>query len=252
MAKTKLPVIFEPTHRHIRVKFNGEIIADSKNVMLLRDVGHSIHYMFPESDVKTEYLTTTEHIEASKFKGDKHHWTVTVGDEIGENSAWAYPATKEGRPNMEGYIGFNWDDMEAWYEEDEEVFIHARDPYHRVDTVRSKRHIRVEVDGVTVADSTKAVFLFETGLPTRYYIPLEDINMDYLEATDLETGCPYKGFASYWTINVNGKAYDNHVWGYKAPYNEVLKIENTASFYNEKLDIYVDGELEEKPRTVFG
>ncbi len=139
--------------------------------------------------------------------------------------------------------------MDAWYEEEEEVFVHPRDPYHRVDTVSSSRHIQVVVDGEIVAETRRAHLLFETGLPTRYYISQEDVRMSLLTPT--QTQCPYKGVSSYWSVHVNGSVHEDIVWGYPNPIPEIPKIKGLVSFYNEKLDIYVDGVLEEKPRTVW-
>jgi len=187
----------------------------------------------------------------SGYKGDKIHWTLQVGDRTAENAAWAYPNPKDGRPDLTGYIGFVWNAMDAWYEEEEEVFVHPRDPYSRVDTLHSKRHIRVAANGVTIADTHNPILLFETGLPTRYYIPVEDVNMEHLTPTDHHTICPYKGVASYWNIKTGDKEYKNMAWGYPHPIPEIPKIKGTIAIYNEKLDIYVDGELEDKPKTVF-
>jgi uncharacterized protein (DUF427 family) len=111
--------------------------------------------------------------------------------------------------------------------------------------------VRVEVDGVTVADSTNASFLFETNLPTRYYLPKTDVRMDLLTPTDLATHCPYKGTARYWSVEANGETRENLVWGYDSPLPESQRIMGLVSFYNEKLDIYIDEVLEEKPKTKF-
>lgn len=247
----KLPVIFEPTARHLRVTFGGEVIAESKRAMLLRDSSYQLIYYFPEEDVRMDLLVPTDHVEGSPYKGERVHWTVKVDERVAENAAFAYPNLKEGRPDLRGYIAFKWNAMDAWYEEDERVYVHPRDPYHRVDTIRSSRHIRVEIDGMTVAETDRPHLLFETGLPTRYYIPLEDVRMDLMTPTETHTGCPYKGTASYWSAEINGEVYDDIAWAYLDPLPEIPKIRDTLSFYNERVDIYVDGELEERPRTVF-
>ena len=139
--------------------------------------------------------------------------------------------------------------MDHWYEEEEEIFVHPRDPHHRVDTVPSSRHIRVEIDGVTVAETRRPYLLFETGLPVRYYIPQEDIRMELLEPSRAHTFCPYKGEASYWSIKIGDQLYRNYVWGYMDPLEESPKIKGLPSFFNEKMQIYVDGDLEERPET---
>lgn len=250
-GKNGLNGVFETTQRRIRAEFGGQVIADSKRAMLMRESGHELHYYFPEADVRMDLLVATDHITHSGYKGDAHHWTVKVGEREAENAAWAYPEVKEGRPDMRGYVAFGWKAMDHWYEEDEEVFVHPRDPYHRVDTILSSRHIRVVVNGETIAETHRPHLLFETGLPTRYYIPQEDIRMDLLTPTETHTACPYKGTASYWSIKASNQVYKDLVWGYLDPIPETPKIKGLLAFYNEKLDIYVDGELEGKPRTVW-
>jgi uncharacterized protein (DUF427 family) len=141
--------------------------------------------------------------------------------------------------------------MDHWFEEDEEVFVHARDPYTRIDIVPSSRKVRVAVDGETVAETTNASFLFETNLPTRYYIPKTDVRMGLLAPTDKVTSCPYKGSARYWNLATASGTHDDLVWGYDAPLPESQKIMGMVSFYNEKVDIYVDDELQERPKTKF-
>ena len=175
---------------------------------------------------------------------------VKVGDKVTDDAAWMYPDTKEKRPDMRGYYAFDWHKMDAWYEENEEIIGHPRNPYHRVDTIQSDRHIRIEVEGITVAESTRPVLLFETGLPTRYYIPKDDVTVE-TTPTETHTICPYKGVADYWQFEIDGKDYQDLIWGYHQPFNESLKIKDLVAFYDEKVDVYVDGELQDRPRTVF-
>ena len=251
MSALKIRGVWESTSRQVRVEFGGETIADSQNVMLMIESEYEIHYYFPQEDVRMELLVDAGHSEKSGLKGTATFWNVKVGDKVAENAAWTYANLKDNRPDMRGYIAFDWHKMDAWYEEAEEVFVHARNPYHRVDTIQSSRHIRVEVDGKTVAESSRPVLLFETSLPTRYYLPPEDVQSDLLTPTETHTACPYKGVASYWSVQVNGQSHEDIVWGYPDPIAEVPKIKGLLAFYNEKVDIYVDGQLEEKPKTVW-
>ena len=131
------------------------------------------------------------------------------------------------------------------------IYIHARDPYHRVDVLNSSRHIKVAIDGVTVAETKRGRLLFETNLPTRYYIPKEDVQMDLLVPSMHRSQCPYKGVASYYSVKVAEKTHDNIVWYYPFPIPECPKIENLLCFYNEVVDIWLDGELEVRPKTHF-
>ena len=236
----------EPSQRWVRVEFNEEIVADSKAPILVWSGGHMVTYYFPEEDVRQELLT------ASRRGGDgKQYFDLQVGDRTAESAAWSYPDLESDQAALLGYITFKWNKMDHWYEEEEEIFVHPRDPYHRVDAIPSSRHIRVEVDGVTVADTKRPVLLFETGLPVRYYIPQEDIRMDLLEPSRAVTHCPYKGAASYWSVRIGDEVRRNIVWGYLDPIEEIPKIRGLLSFFNEKLDIYIDGELEKRPETLW-
>jgi uncharacterized protein (DUF427 family) len=139
--------------------------------------------------------------------------------------------------------------MDAWYEEDEQIFVHPRDPYHRVDILESSRHVKVRVNGEVVAETQRPKILFETGLPPRYYIPPEDVSTDALVKSEKTTRCPYKGIASYWSVEAGGERMENLIWHYSEPIPEASKIKGHLCFFNEKVDIEVDGEKQEKPRT---
>jgi len=130
---------------------------------------------------------------------------------------------------------------------DEEVFTHPRDPYSRVDIVPSSRHIRVEVNGVIVAESTKPTLLFETRLPIRYYLPKTDIRMDLLAPSATSSQCPYKGQAEYWSLSIGETVIEDVAWSYRTPLPESLKIAGLVCFYPEKVDLYVDGQLQDSP-----
>ena len=159
-----------------------------------------------------------------------------------ENAVWGYEDPLPAQPALKGLVAFYWGRMDHWYEEDEEIVVHPRDPYKRVDTVQSSRRVTVTLGGEVVADTTRAVFLFETGVPTRYYIPRDDIAAT-LTQSDLETACPYKGTARYHGVQAGGKTYEDIVWYYPDPIPEIPKIKDLLCFYNEKVDaIAVDGQ----------
>jgi uncharacterized protein (DUF427 family) len=148
-------------------------------------------------------------------------------------------------------VRFLWDALDEWFEEDEPVYTHPRDPYTRVDILASSRHVRVEIDGLTVAESHHPHILFETRLPPRFYLPLTDVHVELLHPSQTETHCPYKGMANYWSINVGGKLYRDYIWIYRSPFPESQKIAGLVAFYNEKVDLYLDGELQARPHTHF-
>lgn len=241
---------FEPSPRWVRVLFNGQFVADSKRVMLLHEQGHLPVYYFPRADVRDDFLTKTEHSTHCPYKGDATYWTVTVGDRTAENAVWGYPDPLPDAPDLADYMAFYWEKMDSWFEEEEEVFVHPRDPYHRVDVCPSSRHVRVVVDGETVAETNHPYLLFETGLPTRYYIPKVDVRLDLLEPSEKTTRCPYKGEANYYSVQVGNTVTEDIVWFYRYPVNAVASLQSTLCFFNEKVDaIYVDGEMEEKIET---
>ena len=238
-----------PTARWVRVQFGGEYVADSKRVLLIRQAGKLPEYAFHPDDINIELLESVSEPENDPHNGRLTFYNVkAAGGAVAEHAAWAYDAPPAERDELQGYIGFKWNKMDHWYEESEEVSVHPRDPYKRVDAMPSSRHVRAEMDGVTVADSRNPTILFETGLPVRYCLPPENVNMEYLEATSDHTRCPYKGLASYWLVTVNGNELRNLVWGYPDPIPEAPKIKkNLLCFFNEKVDIYVDGDLQERP-----
>jgi uncharacterized protein (DUF427 family) len=176
-------------------------------------------------------------------------WDVTSGRRVAENAARAYANPEGDRAALREHITLYWDKMDSWFEEDEEVFVHPRDPYTRVDTAHSSRHVRVEIDGEVVAETRRPILLWETGLPTRYYIPKQDVRMDLLEPTASTTRCPYKGVACYWSVRIRDRVVEDIAWSYPAPIPENPKIENLLSFFNERVELYVDGALLSRPIT---
>ena len=240
----------EPSPRRVRVRFGPEYVADSKRVRLLLEQGHLPVYYFPLEDVRIDLMTPTDHHTTCPVKGEASYWTVRVGDRVAENAVWGYPNPIPGRTDIAGYVAFYWDKMDAWFEEDDEVFVHARSPYHRVDVLHSSRHVQVIVGGEVVAESRRPRLLFETGLPTRYYIPKLDVRMDLLEPTDTVTMCPYKGKAEYWSVRIGDRVFPDLVWGYSPSLPECPKIDNLVCFFNERVEaIVVDGERISVPKT---
>ena len=242
----------EATARRVRVRFGGQTIADSRQVKLVFAGPRRIPaYYFPLADVRREFLKESARSVDHPGLGQARLWSVEVGEQRAADSAWGFAEPLPEAAELKDHVTFRWSDMEAWFEEDDEVFVHARDPYTRVDVLHSSRHIKVVVDGVTVAESHRPHLLFETHLPTRYYLPKLDVRLDLLTPSETHTHCPYKGVASYYNLTVNGKTYQNFVWYYPAPLPEIPKIENLLCFYNEKVDLYVDGELQERPQSPF-
>lgn len=152
---------------------------------------------------------------------------------------------------LAGLVRLEFAAMDGWLEEDTPIYVHPKDPFKRIDILQSTRPIEVKVGGQTVAKSNVAMHLLETGLPTRYYLPLASTDQTVLRKTDLTTKCPYKGEAQYYDVVVGGETHKNLVWYYRTPIGESLAITGLVCFYNEKVDIYLDGKLLERPVTHF-
>ena len=252
MTTTDNPVRIESNPRRVRALVEGMTIADTTRSIYLFELGHVPVYYLPKTDVRFDLLEHTEHTSHCPRKGDAEYWSIVVGERRIENAVWSYPVPLEGTSDLSEYVAFYWNKVDNWFEEDEEVFVHARDPYKRVDALRSSRHVQVLLSGETIADTTRPILLFETGLPTRYYIPKLDVRLDLLVPSALSTRCPYKGVASYFSVAVPGaKVVDDIVWVYPAPIAQVPQIANHLCFFNEHVDIVVDGELQERPKTKF-
>jgi len=257
-------VRIEPGHKRVRTYLDGVLVADTVRPYLVWENPYYPAYYIPVEDVRAE-LVPTGKTDRSPSRGDAELFDVVVrnnhsadGDPTAATATATATAAEAARRHtdspleaLRGLIRFDFEAMTEWFEEDEPIYVHPRDPYTRVDVLASSRHIRVEIDGVAVADSHQPRILFETGLPPRYYLPLTDIRMDLLTPTATETRCPYKGTATYWSVDAGKGEHKDVVWGYRAPLPESQKVAGLASFYNEKVDIYVDGVLEERPRTKF-
>lgn len=196
--------------KRVRAVLAGEVVADTLRPKLVWESPHYPWYWLPAEDVRLDL----------------------VPDAL---------VTGHGDGGLEGHVRLDWEAMDHWFEEDEEVYVHPRSPYTRVDILNSSRHVEVLVDGVVVADSHQPRLLFETGLPTRYYLPLTDVRLGLLRPSGTVTHCPYKGEASYWSVEVDGKRHDDIAWTYRTPLPESQKITGLVAFWNDKVTIRVDG-----------
>jgi uncharacterized protein (DUF427 family) len=233
----------EPTPRWIRVRAGDEWIADSRRALLLvwYGPGRLPTYCFPEADVRTDLL------RPSGDGGEEHD--VLAGGEPLVAAARRFAEPEPPFTAVDGHWTFTWDGRLQWYEEALEIGVHARDPSKRVDTLPSERHVRVEIDGEAIADTRRPVALFETTLPTRWYIPPADVRMELLEPTATITRCPYKGTARYWSVRAGGGVSEDLAWSYPEPIAECPRIAGLIAFFNERVDLIVDGEPQPRPRT---
>ena len=238
-------IYFEDSPRRIRARLGGETVVDSRHPKLLHEHRHLPVYYFPREEVRTDLLVPSDKRTTCPYKGEASYWSVHAGGKVAADAVWGYPEPIDGAPPLAGHLAFYWHSMDEWLEEDEPAIVHARDPYHRIDVLDTSRHVRLALDGETLADTTRARVLYETSLPPRWYMPREDVRMDLLTASDTRTGCAYKGFASYWSLGDE----DDLVWSYPEPRPEVARIKGYLCFFNERTDIEIDGELQERPVT---
>jgi uncharacterized protein (DUF427 family) len=239
----------EPTPKRIRVIVGGEAVADSRRAMLLHESGHLPIYYFPPEDVRSDLLEPSDRHTRCPKKGEASYHTIRVGDRVVEAGAWYYPDPIPDAPPIKGLIAFYWNRMDHWLEEDEEVFVHPRDPYHRVDMLRSDRHVRVCIDGELLAESTRSTALFESNLPPRWYLPRDAVIAE-LVPTDTTTRCPYKGIASYYSVALDGgDLAKDLIWTYETPIPDASRVKGLLCFFNERVDLELDGELQERPES---
>jgi uncharacterized protein (DUF427 family) len=242
---------WEPSERWVR-GVKGEVtVVDSRRPILVWEPGRRVPlYAFPESDVDVSALRPAVNPAVDAHPGTEF-FDLAVGGHVTENVAWRLPGAELG-----GHLAFGWfrpgqGGLDHWYEEEEEIFVHPRDPYHRVDPLHSTRHVVVEVGGLVLADTHAPILLFETRLPTRFYIPPADVRFELLERTELHTACPYKGKADYWSVRGDTEAPPNIAWAYPDPIPASRVIKDHVAFYNEAVDLVVDGERLGRPVTLF-
>ncbi|SFQ45356.1 Uncharacterized conserved protein, DUF427 family [Amycolatopsis arida] len=225
----------------MRAVFAGTVVADTTRPLLVWEVPYYPTYYFPRADVRTDLIAPSERTQHSPSRGDGRLGTLRVGEREAPDAVLEYAESPI--EELRDHVRLDWAAMDAWFEEDEEVFTHPRDPHVRVDILASSRHVRVEVAGVTVAESRRPTVLFETGLPPRYYLPKLDVRLDLLEHTDTVTHCPYKGAAEYWSVRAGDEVVTDLAWSYRTPLPESEKITGLVAFPHEKADVYVDGSL---------
>jgi uncharacterized protein (DUF427 family) len=241
----------EPCEKWVRVVLEGETIADSRRTLMLSESGHQPIYYFPPEDVRSDLFEPSDRHTRCPKKGEASYYSIRVGDRFEKAIAWYYPEPLERAAPIKDLVAFYFDRMDHWYEEDEEIFVHPRDPYHRVDVIPTSRHIRISLDGELLAESDQAMALFESNLPTRWYLPREDVRAE-LEPTDTATRCPYKGIASYYAVRLpGGETVKDLIWYYEDPLPAVDRIAGRLCFFNERVDVEVDGQPEGRPETTW-
>lgn len=239
----------EPVPRRVRAYAAGELVLDTTAARYVWEWPPYPQFYVPQTDVRAGALVDEECTQESP-RGVARVHGLRVGDVYRKSAALVYDESP--LDGLAGTVRFDWSALDAWFEEDERVYVHPRNPYSRVDAVRSTRRVTIELDGVVLADSASPVMVFETGLPTRYYLNRTDVRFQHLRPSATETACPYKGTTSgYWSAVVGGVQYDDVAWSYDFPTRELLPISGLIAFYNEKVDISLDGQALTRPRTHF-
>ena len=227
--------------RRIRATFGGQTVVDTTRAVLLHETGLPPQVYVPIDDIRSDLIQPTDHHTYCPFKGTASYWTVKTDGQQAENAIWSYPEPNAEAAWLKGYAGFYWDAMDEWYDEDERLDGHLRDPYHRVDVRRSSRPVRVVLKdtGTVLAETTRPLLLSETGLPNRFYIPAEDVRQDLLEPTDTHTHCPYKGAASYWSVKTSGQKLTDAAWSYSQAEGDSAAVRGYLSFLHDDLTVEV-------------
>jgi len=238
----------EPAPRRVRGYAAGALIFDTTAARYVWEVPYYPHYYIPLSDVNVALLTDENHSQRVQFGPSKLFSISAVRTD--QPTVRVFDADADGP--VAGLVRFEWSSVE-WFEEDEPIVGHPRNPYARVDALRSHRHVRVELGGTLLAETRSPVLLFETGLPTRYYIDRTDVFFEHLVPSDTQTLCPYKGTTSgYWSVRLGDDVHQDLAWTYDYPLPAVAPIAGLVAFYNEKVDISVDDVSLQQPSTHFG
>lgn len=238
MAETRGRVRVETGVKRVRAYLGGGPAADTTHPLLVWESPHYPTYYLPRDDVAAD-LEPTGATERSPSRGTAEVHDVRLGETVAAGAARLYP-----EPPLEalrGHVRLDWAAMDAWFEEDEEVFVHPRDPYVRIDALRSTRHVVATLDGVVLADSRAPVVLYETGLPPRHYLPATDVRLDLLRASDTVTHCPYKGSTRYFDLDLGDRHERDLAWSYPTPLPESRPIAGLVCFPAERVELNVDG-----------
>jgi uncharacterized protein (DUF427 family) len=239
----------EPVPRRIRAVLAGQTVLDTTRALYVWEWPYYPQYYIPVADVRGELLVAEDQTKQSRRGVEELHALQAGGEHRPHAARVLRESTVEG---LAGTVRFAWEALDAWFEEDEQVFVHPRNPYTRVDALRSTRKVRVELDGTVLAESSSPVLVFETGLPTRYYIDRTEVDFTRLEHSDTVTACPYKGTTSdYWSVRIGDRTHADLAWSYNFPTRDLLPITGLVAFYNEKVDTFLDGQQLDRPVTHF-
>lgn len=239
----------EPAPRRVRGFVADRVVLDTTRAVYVWEAPYYPQYYVPLDDVDSSLLIDAGREQHLRL-GTARSYHLQVGEVRRDGAARVYG--NDAINGLAGHARFQWGALDAWFEEDEEIFVHPRNPYVRVDALRSRRRLRVELDGMLLASSDRPVLVFETGLPTRYYVDRTDVTFDHLVLTDTETSCPYKGKTDqYWSVRTPNGLHEDLAWSYRFTTDALRAIAGLVAFYDEKVDVFLDGTRLERPSTKF-
>jgi uncharacterized protein (DUF427 family) len=258
----------EPTAKRIQAVLGGETVVDSTRAVLVWEPRRVVpSYAVPAEDVRAELVPAGPAADAAgddvgfslgdltalRVLDPRVPFTVhsTPGEAVDLRAAGQVrpgAGFRPADPDLAGLVILDFGAFDAWYEEDEQNVAHPRDPYHRIDVLPSSRQVRLELDGQLLAVSSRPVLLFETMLPMRYYLPRADVTAD-LVPSSTRTWCAYKGQASYFSASVGGRLVPDIAWSYPDPRHDAARVRDLVAFFDERIDVTLDGERRPRPVT---
>ncbi len=252
MLPSALQPTWIPVAKKVKAVKSDQDVAVSESVYMYRDGGIPPVYFFPTADVNHDLLTRSD-IELPSELGTYINYSMVVDGELIEGAAWEFVEPSDPVEFLSGYVAVRWDAMDSWIEEDEEVFVHPRDPFKRIDMVNSYRPVEVIIGSESIAMAPNNILLLEPGLPARYYLPQEAVKDGVLQPSETTSQCPYKGDASYFSAAVGDTTVEDVAWTYAKPHDEATKIQGLICFFEERVDkLIVDGKTMPKPETPWG
>lgn len=256
---------YEPTSKRVRALAGGHTFADSRRTMIVWEPKRLVpSYAFPDSDIRATLVPVPD------TDVEQHPVPVDAGGQRALDPRTGFAAHtcagqplslqagrvvlegagfRPGDPDLHEYVVFDFAAFDQWLEEDETVVGHPRSPFSRIDIRRSSSRVQIELDGVPIADSTAPLLLFETAITPRFYLPRDDVRMELLTPSPTRTTCAYKGHASYWSVTVNGQVHPDLAWTYEQPLPGVTEIAGYIAFFDERVDVTLDGEQRPRPVT---
>ncbi len=232
-------------NKWIRGYHRGQLVVDTRSYLNVWEIPYWPWWFFRRADLRGELIERAT--SDSSLPDGAVGFDLVCGTDTLVGAARAYPD----HPVLSDWVTINFDALDHWFEEDIEVFVHPRSPYTRIDALASSRHVVVSVDGVELADSRKPTVLFETGAPARFYLPMTDVRLDLLSQNDRRASCPYKGDAAFFDGLIGEQVVADIAWTYVLPRPESTPVAGQVCFYNEIVDIDIDGERQPRPESHF-